>query len=205
MLDLQAFNQTDLKRTPYPYMVVKNSLKSASVEQLLKDFPKLDHAGSIPVESVEYGKGFSDLMSDLNSDEFRQAIAEKFDINLDGYPIMTTVRGVMREKDGRIHTDSKTKVITVLIYFNDDWENASGHLRILNNGDDIEDYVEEIPPSLGTMVVFQVTDNCWHGHKPVVGKRLSIQMNYLVGEGAKGKHQFFHGLSAKLKNLFSNK
>jgi hypothetical protein len=205
MLDLQAFNQTDLKRTPYPYMVVKNSLKSASVEQLLKDFPKLDHAGSIPVESVEYGNGFSDLMADINSDEFRQAIADKFDINLDGYPIMTTVRGVMREKDGRIHTDSKTKVITVLIYFNEDWENDSGHLRILNNGDDIEDYVEEIPPSLGTMVVFQVTDNCWHGHKPVVGKRLSIQMNYLVGEGAKGKHEFVHGLSAKLKNLFSSK
>jgi SM-20-related protein len=205
MLDLNAFNQTPLKHEPYPYMVVKNSLKAESIAQLLQDFPVLEHAGSIPVESVDYGTGFADLLKDLDSDELRQAIANKFDISLAGYPTMTTVRGVMREKDGRIHTDSKTKVITVLIYFNDEWENDSGHLRILNNGSDIEDYVEEVPPSLGTMVVFQVTDNCWHGHKPVVGKRLSIQMNYLVGEGAKGKHEFVHGLSAKLKNFFSSK
>jgi len=53
------------------------------------------------------------------------------------------------------------------------------------------------------MVIFRVTDNCWHGHKPVVGKRLSLQMNYLIGEAAKGKHQFFHRLSAKLKKLRS--
>jgi hypothetical protein len=205
MLDLNAFNQTSLKREPYPYMVVKDSLKTESIDQLFNYFTVFEHAGSIPVESVDYGKGFADLLKDLNSDELRQAIASKFDISLADYPTMTTVRGVMREKDGRIHTDSKTKIITVLIYFNAEWENDSGHLRILNNGDNIEDYVEEIPPSLGTMVVFQVTDNCWHGHKPVVGKRLSIQMNYLIDEGAKGKHEFVHSLSAKLKRLFSSK
>ena len=116
---------------------------------------------------------------------------------------MTTVRGVMRSKDGRIHTDSRTKVITVLLYLNASWEGEGGHLRILRGGDDIEDYVEEIPPLAGTMVVFQVTDNCWHGHKPVVGKRQSIQMNYLTGGGARDKHQFFHNLSARLKRLKS--
>ncbi|WP_101756692.1 2OG-Fe(II) oxygenase [Oceanicoccus sp. KOV_DT_Chl] len=203
MLDINAFNNTPLKLVPYPYMVVKHSLRQESVAQLLQDFPKLDHAGSIPVESVDYGVGFEALLNDLNSDEFRQAVAKKFDVNLDEYPIMTTVRGVMRQKDGRIHTDSKTKVITILIYFNEEWEDDSGHLRILKDGQDIENFVEEIPPSLGTMVAFRVTDNCWHGHKPVVGKRLSIQMNYLVGETAKGKHQFFHGLSARLKKMFS--
>jgi len=66
-----------------------------------------------------------------------------------------------------------------------------GCLRILRNGHDMDDYVQEIPPNAGRMVAFQVTDNCWRGHKPVVGKRLSIQMNYLVDEGALGKHKFF--------------
>jgi len=54
------------------------------------------------------------------------------------------------------------------------------------------------------MVIFKVTDNCWHGHTPLEGKRLSIQLNYLIGDSAKNKHQFFHRLSAKIKNLFNS-
>ncbi|MFQ3323215.1 MAG: SM-20-related protein [Pseudomonadales bacterium] len=122
MLDLNAFNQTPLKREPYPYMVVKNSLKAESIAQLLQDFPVLEYAGSILVKNVNYGSGVADLLKDLDSDELRQTIANKFDLSLAGYPTMTTVCGVMRGKDGRIHTDSKTKVITALIYFNNEWE-----------------------------------------------------------------------------------
>jgi hypothetical protein len=205
MLDLQAINKTIVKQSPYPYMVVENSLLKDSTKQLLHDFPVITHPGSIPTESVEFGPSFASLLADLNSNEFRNIIAAKFDLDLDDFPVMTTVRGVMREKDGRIHTDSTTKVITVLLYFNTDWQDDSGHLRILNDGIDIENYADEIAPSLGKMVVFKVTDNCWHGHKPVTGKRLSIQMNYLIGEGARDKHQFVHGLSAKFKNMFSGK
>jgi len=155
----------------------------------------------MPVSEVSGGKAYEALLDALQGEEFRQVIAEKFSIDLEGLPILTTVRGVMRQKDGRIHTDSKTKVITVLLYLNDSWDQEGGHLRVLRDGENIENYVEEIPPAAGTLMVFKVTDNCWHGHKPVVGKRLSIQMNYLVGGAAKGKHQFFHRLSAKLKKL----
>jgi hypothetical protein len=37
----------------------------------------------------------------------------KFSIDLTGRPTMITVRGrCSKEKDGKIHTDSKTKIIT---------------------------------------------------------------------------------------------
>lgn len=205
MLNLAQIHNAELKRDPYPYMVVENVLEPSAVDGLLRDFPVIDYPGSIPVSEVSYGPGFQVLLDDLNGPAFRAAIAEKFGLDLDTLPTMTTVRGVMRDRDGRIHTDSKTKVITVLVYFNEDWQEDGGYLRILRNGSDLDDYVEEIPPRLGTMVVFQVTDNCWHGHKPVIGKRLSIQMNYLTGEAAKGKHQFFHRLSAKLKKMFDTR
>ena len=65
----------------------------------------------------------------------------------------------------------------------------------------IDDYVEEISPIAGTMVIFKVTDNCWHGHTPVQGKRLSIQMNYLISEHSKNKHSFFHKISKYIKEL----
>lgn len=203
LLNFERIRNAALRRDPYPYMVVEDVIDTDAIASVIRDFPAIDFPGSIPVSEVSHGPAFAALLKELNGDEFRRTIASRFGLDLSDRPIMTTVRGVMRDKDGRIHTDSKTKVITVLVYFNEDWQDDGGHLRILRNGTDLEDFVEEIPPRLGTMVIFQVTDNCWHGHKPVVGKRLSIQMNYLTGEAAKGKHQFFHRLSARLKKLLS--
>ncbi len=203
MLELDAFSNERLRTDPYPYLVVPGFVQGEALESVLQDFPDIQHPGSIPISEVSGGAAYQALLAELQSDAFRRVVADKFDISLEGFPIMTTVRGVMREKDGRIHTDSKTKVVTVLLYLNDSWEAEGGNLRVLRDAENIENFVEEVPPSAGTLMAFKVTDNCWHGHKPVVGKRLSIQMNYLVGEAAKGKHQFFHRLSAKLKKLFA--
>lgn len=205
MINLQKFADTPKKSDPYPYLIIEDALDLERLSALLADFPEISHPGSVPLEAVEGGPVFKELIDELNGDAFRKAVEEKFEMDLVGKPIMITLRGVMREKDGRIHTDSKSKVITVLIYFNEGWEDRAGKLRLLRNGTDIEDYVEEIPPSAGTMLVFKVTGNCWHGHKPVLGKRLSLQMNYMAGGAAKEKHEFFHRLSAKIKNLFSDK
>ena len=203
MLELDAFSNERLRTDPYPYLVVPGFVQGEALESVLRDFPDIQHPGSIPISEVTGGEAYQALLAELEGDAFRRVVADKFGLSLEGFPIMTTVRGVMREKDGRIHTDSKTKVVTVLLYLNDSWEAEGGNLRVLRDAENIENFVEEVPPSAGTLMAFKVTDNCWHGHKPVVGKRLSIQMNYLVGEAAKGKHQFFHRLSAKLKRLFA--
>lgn len=203
MLELDAFSNERLRTDPYPYLVVPGFVQGEALASVLQDFPDIQHPGSIPISEVSGGEAYQALLTELQSDAFRRVVADKFGFSLEGFPIMTTVRGVMREKDGRIHTDSKTKVVTVLLYLNDSWEAEGGNLRVLRDGENIENFVEEVPPSAGTLMAFKVTDNCWHGHKPVVGKRLSIQMNYLVGEAAKGKHQFFHRLSAKLKKFFA--
>ncbi len=201
MLQLEALRKANLRTDPYPYTVVENFIDADSLGCVLADFPELNSPGSIPVEAVSGGPAYDALITELSGEDFRGVVAAKFGMPLDGYPIMITLRGVMREKDGRIHTDSKTKVITVLLYLNETWDQTGGCLRVLRGPDDLDDYVEEIPPAAGTLLVFRVTDNCWHGHTPVVGKRLSIQMNYLVGEGANAKHRFFHRLSSRLKNL----
>lgn len=203
MLQLEALRNATLRTDPYPYAVVADFIEQTQLSAVLKDFPEIDSPGSIPVEAVSGGPAYQALMEALEGEEFRQAVASKFGLSLDDFPTMTTLRGVMREKDGRIHTDSKTKVITVLVYLNETWDQAGGCLRVLRKGSDINDYVEEIAPLAGTTIIFRVTDNCWHGHTPVEGKRQSIQMNYLIGDGAKNKHQFFHRLSARIKTLLN--
>ena len=70
-----------------------------------------------------------------------------------------------------IISSTKSKLVTVLLYLNEDWPHEAGRLCILNNGTDLENYVDEIVPLLGRCLIFKVTDNCWHGHKPLVADR----------------------------------
>jgi SM-20-related protein len=131
----------------------------------------------------------------------KTAIAQKFAVNLDDRSTMITVRGQASARDGRIHTDTKSKFLTMLLYLNPVWEAEGGWLRILKNGKSLEDYVAEIPPTFGTCLLFKVTDNCWHGHKPFKGTRKVLQLNYVTDDAALHRHLLRHSLTAKLKNL----
>lgn len=201
MLNFSALRSATLSESPFPHMVITNALEAETLASVVDAFPKVTFGGSVPIDEVHGEAAFNAVIDQLNGHEFRSIIEKKFDLDLSDNPIMTTVRGVMRSKDGRIHTDSKTKIITVLLYFNESWDQEGGRLRILRDAENIDNYVQEICPLAGTMVAFRVTDNCWHGHTPIEGKRQSIQLNFLTGDAAKGKHQLVHRLSAKFKKF----
>ena len=120
------------------------------------------------------------MLDELNGPDFRHAIEEKFGIDLLSRPTMFTVRGECRASDGKIHTDSATKLITVLLYMNEKWDKDGGRLRILRNGADLDDYAEEVPPHGGTLLVFRRSEKSWHGHQPFHGPRRAIQMNWVT-------------------------
>src|SRR5436853_7708194 len=105
----------------------------------------------------------------MRSDEFRQVFEEKFHVNLDNRPDMITVRGCCSERDGKIHTDSETKIITILIYMNPGWESAGGRLRLLRSGNNLDEVILEVPPTEGTLLAFRRTNNYCHGPKPCCG------------------------------------
>ena len=169
------------------------------MDEILQDFPKIDSPGSFPLSGLQAGPSFSRLTGELESLALRQAIAQRFAMDLENRPTLITVRGRTRDKDGQIHTDTKSKLVTLLLYLNPKWETAGGRLRLLKNGRNLEDYVEEITPLFGTCLIFRVTENCWHGHRPFVGIRRTIQMNYLVDDAALRHHSSRHRFSAKWK------
>jgi len=131
MLRYDSLQEASLNADPYPYLILESAFEEDQLRQILNDFPAIKHPGSIPYDAVESGVSFKALIDELNSDKFRNAIETKFKVDLTDCPTMFTVRGVMRQKDRRIHTDSKTKVITVLFYFNDGWQEDGGYLRLL--------------------------------------------------------------------------
>jgi SM-20-related protein len=150
--------------------------------------------------AVSYGPEFAHLIAELKSDAFRALLAEKFAMDLSDKPVMITVRGKADHTDGRIHTDSKSKLITVLLYMNEDWDSQEGQLRLLHDQHHLDNYFAEISPTAGTMLIFKVTPNGWHGHKTFIGTRKVIQLNYVTHEAALNKHAIRHRISAFFKH-----
>ena len=202
ILKLDALIAANVSTSPYPYFVVENALESTEVQSVIQDFPKLEQGGSYNIEDVAIKPNFDRFLKSLDCKEFRQILTDKFDVDVMEHPMMITLRGYSRQKDGRIHSDSKTKLLTILIYLNESWDAPTGRLRILNDEKNIDNYAEEVNAGPGTLVAFKVVDHGWHGYVPYEGQRQSIQINFLTSDKANAKHRFVHGLSAKLKKLF---
>jgi len=202
-IDLELFEKTPLTREPFEHLVVREFVKPEARNAINDDYPKVQRPGSFPLRETTFGPNFKALIDDLHSSAFRAAFERKFSINLTGRPTMITVRGrCSKEKDGKIHTDSKTKIITVLLYMNPTWESAGGRLRLLKSPNDIDDMILEVPPVEGTLLAFKRSDNSWHGHKPFTGERRVIQFNWVTTEEVALREQRRHRFSATIKKIF---
>ncbi len=201
MLDLERLRATPLNRDPFDYLVVPTFIHADALGAINGDYPAIEKSGSFPLAEVTFGPALGGLVEQLNGDEFRCAIEEKFGIDLTGRPTMVTVRGRCSEKDGRIHTDSLTKIVTVLIYVNRNWEEGGGRLRLLRSASDLDDMVAEVPPTEGTLLAFRRSKNSWHGHKPFSGPRRVIQFNWVTSQSVVNRELKRHRFSAWTKKL----
>ncbi len=199
--DLQRFRETPLVGEPFQYLIVPQFVKPTACAAINADFPKIAQHGSFPVGEQKYGAAFGELLDELRGPEMRKAFEGKFGIDLAGRPTMITVRGRCSPKDGRIHNDSETKIITVLIYMNPKWEEPGGRLRLLRSADNLDDVIAEVPPVEGTLLAFLRSDNSFHGHKSFSGERRVIQLNWVTSQSVVDRETKRHRLSAWTKKL----
>ena len=200
-INYKSVTNVVLNKEPFKHFIIKDFIKKERVKELREEFPNIETSGSIPLSALTYTRKFKEFIKELEGDKFREIISKKFGIDLSGYPVMITARGVCKKGNGKIHIDSKGKVLTFLLYFNDKWDNEGGKLRLLNNEHNIEEYLEEIEPLTGVLVGFECVDNAWHGHKSHIGIRKSIQLNYVKDSSYLSKEQYRHKLSAILKRF----
>ena len=201
VLDLDRLRAAPLNRDPFDFVVVEQFLRVGALPSLIAGFPEIRRHGSYPVESLEYGPAFARLVAALTGPVLRQAIEDKFGIDLADRPTLLTVRGRSDGKDGRIHTDSKTKIITLLLYMNLVWERAEGRLRLLRGPGDLEDYAREVAPLAGTMLAFRRSERSFHGHRPHIGERRSLQLSWVTDGSVLNRELGRHRWSARLKAL----
>jgi hypothetical protein len=158
LINLDAIRTAQLHGDPFDFMVVPNFLSQ---------------------EHLQYGPVFGQLMEEIQGPAFAEVMGDRFAMDLARLPTTITVRKFCERTDGNIHTDHKSKVITVLVYFNENWDSEDGQLRMLRSKNNIEDYAAQVPPLGGTLLAFRRTDHSWHGHTRFVGERRMVQLNYL--------------------------
>ncbi len=204
LLDFAALTRAPTFDDPFPHLLVRDFVPPAALANVIADLPEIAGGGSYPPSALRLRGAAAALVHELEGPRLRDAIADRFALDLGDSRTMLTMRGRTREKDGRIHTDSTAKLVTVLLYLNPasaEWSRQEGCLRLLRGPDDLEDYAVEVPPVDGTLLVFPNGPTTYHGHKSFVGRRYAIQLNYMADD-AKARHELRrHRLSALAKRL----
>lgn len=190
-INVERFDSADtlVVQDPFSFLVATEILPETKRRSLDADFPKYKEAGFFPYLEEECGPAVVKLVEEVTAPEVADKLGDKLGIErMSQYPFLVTICRSLNRRHGTIHTDSKSKVATALIYLNDKWEDTTGGgcLRFLGSSDNIDDMVgPEVKPLYGNFVIFKRSDNSYHGHLPFEGERRVIQIAWLTSEDEK--------------------
>jgi SM-20-related protein len=194
-LDWRVIEDARLCETPFAHIAVRQALTPACAAAIPTSYPDIRSPGSFNLRDAPPGPALAALIADLVSPRFTAAMERVFALDLRGRPAVVTLRGRSSSRDGRIHTDSTSKVLSLLLYLNTDWCSKEGQLRLFTSPADLQPTVE-IPATLGSLVAFRRSENSWHGHSTYTGERRVLQLNYLRSKRESWIGDVRHRLSA---------
>jgi hypothetical protein len=207
LLDPQRLQRPDtlVRSEPFAFLIARGQLPVGSAGALARDFPHYPSAGFFPHEPGDCGPAINRLVAELTSPGFAEVVGRMLGVEgLGDKPSLVTLCRLLNRRHGTIHTDSRSKIVTALVYLNEDWPAINGGcLRFLNRIDDIDDLVvPEVRPLYGTIVAFRRSDNSFHGHLPHEGERRVVQVAWLTSEDEKLRKTQRGKLSRLFKKLF---
>ncbi|HEV2531970.1 2OG-Fe(II) oxygenase [Phenylobacterium sp.] len=200
-LNWKRLESAKLHTDPFQYFHVADALDPQAAARVPAEFPSVPGPGSFSLHDAPPGPVLTEVIADLQSGRFRALMSRLFDLDLTDASTMVTIRGESGPRDGFIHRDSRSKILSLLLYLNEDWAGGEGQLRLLRSRSDIEAVAAEIPSGMGSLVVFRRSDNSWHGHTPYHGRRRVLQFNYVRGAQTGVVSNIRHRLSAMAKRL----
>jgi len=205
LFDPARLSGADVRSAPFHFLIAQDQLPAETAPMLRQDFPKYASAGFFPYEEKDCGPSINRLIGDLTDPAVASAVGATLGIdNLGQYPTLVTLCRALNRRHGTIHTDSKSKIATALLYLNESWPDTSdGCLRFLQRVDSIDALVApEVKPLYGNFVVFRRADNSFHGHLPYEGERRVIQIAWLTSDEEKLRKTQRGKLSRLFKKLF---
>ena len=194
----------EVRREPFAFLVAREQLPAAAADVLERDFPRYPSAGFFPYQPEDCGPSVVACIDQLTAPAFARALGERLGIeDLAQYPTLVTICRLLNKRHGTIHTDSRSKVATALLYLQPDWPfGSAGALRFLSRIDSIDALVApEVAPVYGNIVAFRRADNSFHGHLPFEGERRVIQVAWLTSLEEKERKTKRGRFSRLLKKL----
>jgi hypothetical protein len=202
ILDFDALRRAHVRREPYDMFLASRVVTEADAAAVRADYPAIRTPGYHPLSKLESRGAFARLIADLQSAELARTLTDLLGLDLTDKPRMITVRKISQASDGTIHTDSESKIMTMLVYLNETWDGSgAGCIRALNGPGDFEDYALEAPPLAGSAFGFLRSDRSWHGHLPFTGERYVVQTTFLTSEEELKRKEKRGGLQLMLKGL----
>lgn len=195
---------TLVRQDPFAFLVAREVLAETDCERLEADYPRYRGAGFFPYDPADCGASVNALVAELTSPGFADAVGRRLGVtDLGRYPTLVTLCRSLNRRHGTIHTDSRSKIVTALLYLNRDWPATSeGCLRFLERIDDIDALAApEVRPLYGTLAAFRRSENSFHGHLPFEGERRVIQVAWLTSEDEKRRKTRRGWLSRLVKRL----
>jgi len=203
LINLDVIRQSPLSHEPYDYVLGSSFLCSDALDDLRKDFPAIDKPGYLTVDEVSLNGRFKALIDELEGPELTEALSQKFGRNLHPHPRLTTIMRRSQAKYGAIHTDGASKVMTMLVYMNDNWSpDEGGQLRVLFDEKHYEPFAAEIVPKMGNVFAFLRSDKSWHGHRPFAGERKVIQIAWVKDQAELDRKKKRNSTAQFLKGIF---
>jgi hypothetical protein len=203
VLNWKLLEAAQLSTDPFDHLHLLGVLEPAAVRDLPGEFPDIRTSGSFSLRDAPPGPRLTELIDELESDRFRALMSRLFKVDLTGRSTVVTLRGAAARRDGSIHTDSKSKILSLLLYLNEDWTGGEGQLRLLRDPADLESAAVEISAAMGSLVVFRRCDHSWHGHTSYEGPRRVLQFNYVHSERTALFSDLRHRASAFVKKRVS--
>ncbi len=202
MIDLTALKAATISTDPFPHFQGGNVLKADQIDAMERDFPKLTSAGFLTLSEVKAEGAFARFLDELQGSEVADAVSDMLGFDLRDRPRLVTIMRLCPKRAGRIHTDGKVKLATMLVYFNRSWSAGhAGAIRALRTEENIDDYVAEVEPIMGNFFGFLRSDHSWHGHLPFEGERKVVQITWLESEDAVERKKRNNALAQFLKKL----
>ena len=184
LLDLSRFVPDNLRRDPYDWASIGELFPARDAAALAASFPR-DHYKTmdgydgekgwvyevrslIPMGKSEPAFGESltpawrHLVEDLVSPEYRAAMSRLVGLDLTGAWIEGNLFHYGPNAWMGPHVDLKIKIVTHVLYFNDEWNEADGGCVSILRSSEMSDVAATIPPVVGNSFVLVRSDRSWH-------------------------------------------
>ncbi|MEK7834500.1 MAG: 2OG-Fe(II) oxygenase, partial [Acidobacteriota bacterium] len=123
----------------------------------------LIHMGSVETaDPQKLSSAWRQLAEDLVSPAYRQAMSKLTGIDLTTFAIEVNVFHYGAGSWLGPHLDLKDKIVTHVLYFNDEWRAADGGCLTILRSSDMADAASVIQPIIGNSAVLVRSENSWH-------------------------------------------